>query len=115
MSSCACCFEDYLAKCNTEITVYAKLSPTTDYRWVITDKNDKKYEGDFTTDADGFWVIPVDQLPPGLLTEYSGQFTLQVYDDGCKPVKFLIAQEHDCIDFTVKGGTFVKENLGCEF
>jgi hypothetical protein len=113
--SCACCFSDFIAKCNLQLQVFAQLTPLTDYRWIITDRRDKKFEGDFTTDADGFWTIPVDQLPPGLLTEYSGLFTLEVQDSGCMPVKFKVAQEYDCIEFEVKGGTYEKDNLGCEF
>lgn len=115
MTSCECCFTDFIAKCNLQIQVYAQLSPLSDYRWIITDKFGKKYQGDFTTDSDGFWTIPVDELPPGLLTEFSGQFSLEVQESGCKPVKFKIAQEYDCIDFTVKGGTYEKDTLGCDF
>lgn len=114
-TTCACCFTDYIAKCNTSLQVYAQLAPLTDYTWVITDRFDHKYSGDFTTDADGFWSIPVDELPPGLLTEYSGQFTLEVMDGECKPVRMKIAQQYTCIDFTVKGGTYEKNTLGCDF
>ena len=115
MPECCTCFTDFIAKCNTEINVYAQLQPLTTYRWVITDKFGKKYEGDFTTDSDGFWAIPVADLPAGLLTEYSGLFTLEVMGSGCKPVKFKVAQEFSCIDFTVKGGTYEKNTLGCDF
>jgi hypothetical protein len=115
MTSCACCFTDYLAKCNSAITVFAQLSPLTQYTWVITDKFGKKYQGEFTTDSDGFWTIPVEELPAGLLTEYSGLFTLEVMDSGCKPVKFKVAQEFNCIDFVIKGGTYEKDTLGCDF
>lgn len=115
MANCECCFTDYIAKCETELRVYAQLDPATEYTWVITDKFSKKYQGDFTTDADGFWSILVDELPAGLLTEYSGLFTLEVMDAGCKPVKFKVAQEYSCIDFTVKGGTYEKNTLGCDF
>jgi hypothetical protein len=112
---CSTCFTDFIAKCNLEVQVYAQLAPLSDYTWIITDKFGNKYQGTFTTDADGFWTIPVDQLPPGLLTQYSGLFTLEVQDSGCKPVKFKIAQEYSCIDFTVKGGTYEKNTLGCDF
>lgn len=115
MSNCACCFEDYIAKCNLEIQMYLQLAPLTGYRWVITDKFDKKYEGDFTSDANGFWVIPVSDLPSGLLTEYSGLFTIEILDSGCRPVKFKAAQEFYCAQFTVKGGTYEKDTLGCDF
>lgn len=113
--NCNCCFTDYLAKCNLSLQVYAQLAPLSDYIWVITDKFGNKYQGEFTTDSNGFWEIPVDELPAGLLTQYSGEFTLQVQDTGCKPVKFKIAQEYDCINFTVKGGTYEKDTLGCNF
>jgi hypothetical protein len=115
MSNCNCCFEDYIAKCNLEIQMYLQLAPLSDYRWVITDKFGKKYEGDFTTDADGFWVILVADLPSGLLTEYSGMFTIEVIDSGCRPVKFKAAQEFYCAQFTIKGGNYEKNTLGCDF
>ena len=116
-TSCICCFTDYLVKCSEEINVFAKLTPATEYAWVITDKFNRQYSGTFTTDVDGFWVIPVEVLPAGLLTEFSGSFSLQVYDDAtaCSPVKFTIAQEYDCIDFSIRAGTREKNNLGCEF
>lgn len=113
--NCNCCFTDYLAKCNLSIQVYAQLSPLTDYTWVIKDKFSNLYQGEFTTDANGFWAIPVDELPSGLLTQYSGEFTLQVMDSGCKPTRFKVAQEYDCINFTIKGGTYEKNTLGCNF
>jgi len=50
-----------------------------------------------------------------MLTQYSGDFTLQVQDNGCKPVKFKVAQEYNCINFTIKGGTYEKDTLGCDF
>lgn len=117
MNTCTCCFEDYLVKCGETITVNAQLQPNEDYRWVITDKFDRQYEGAFTTDSDGFWQIPVSDLPAGLLTEFSGEFKLQVYGiaDDCHPVPFKIAQVTDCINFTVRAGTRVKDNLGCTF
>jgi hypothetical protein len=115
MPECCTCFTDWIAKCNLSLTVYAQLAPLTEYTWVISDKFSKKYSGQFTTDSDGFWAIPVDELPPGLLTEYSGLFTLEVMDSGCKPVRMKIAQEYSCIDFVVKGGSYEKDTLGCDF
>lgn len=113
--NCNNCFQDYLAKCNLNIQVYAQLSPLSDYRWIITDKFGNKYQGEFTTDADGFWQILVADLPSGMLTQYSGDFTLQVQDPGCKPVKFKAAQEYDCLNFHIKGGNYEKDTLGCNF
>lgn len=116
--SCDTCFPDYLAKCNEAIRVFAQLPSLAayqNYRWVITDKFQNQYEGAFVVDENGFWEIDVVDLPDGLLTEYSGSFRLQVYGEGCKPVQFKVARDYDCISFEVKGGTFVKDALGCEF
>lgn len=115
MHSCNTCFTDYVVKCPEFIQVYAKLTPATNYTWIITDKFDRQYSGDITTDADGFFQIPVTDLPEGLLTEFSGEFTLTIQDGDCKPVKFLAASEYDCLTFTAKSGTREKFNLGCEF
>lgn len=112
---CSDCFTDYLVKCSEEINVFAQLAPLTSYFWVITDKFQRQYSGAFTTDKDGFWSIDTDDLPPGLLTQFSGSFTLQVQDETCKPIKFKVAQEYDCIRFDVRGGTREKNTLGCSF
>lgn len=116
MNTCLCCFEDYIVKCGTTIQVNAKLTPATQYTWVITDKFERQYSGDVTTDVDGFFSIPVEDLPPGLLTEYSGEFKLQVFTaDACAPEQFKVAQVTDCIRFTISAGNREKNNLGCEF
>jgi hypothetical protein len=120
MEKCTTCFVDYLVQCTTEINVFAKLTPETIYQWVITDKFSRQYSGTFETDADGFWAIPVSELPEGMLTEYSGTFTLQVFDEPygqtcAEPITFKIAQTFDCIVFNVRAGTREKNYLGCEF
>lgn len=115
-NNCTCCFTDYLVKCSTEINVFAKLTASTEYTWVITDKFDRQYSGAFTTDGDGFWSIPVTELPAGLLTEFSGSFKLQVYQgENCAPVNFEVMQVTNCIVFDVHAGTREKNNLGCYF
>lgn len=115
MSKCQQCFTDSISKCETALKVYAQLEPGTNYTWVIIDKFGNRYSGNIVTDVDGFFEIPVAELPDGLLTPYSGDFKMQIMDQGCKPVKFKIAQEYDCIVFDVFGGTQSKENIGCDF
>jgi hypothetical protein len=114
---CTCCFTDYLVRCNDYIQVYAKLLPDTMYLWVLTDKFGKQYSATFNTDAEGFWQIPVNHLPDGMINNHAGRFMLQVFEDAyaCSPVKFAIAKDYDCIDFHIKDGTRLKMNLGCEF
>lgn len=116
MNTCTCCFEDYLVKCSSEIQVNAQLVPNSTYDWVITDKFNRQYSGSFTTDINGFVpAIPITALPPGLLTEFSGQFTMQFFlqENTCNPAQFKIAQITDCISFTISAGTREKNNLGC--
>jgi hypothetical protein len=117
MSNCSCCFFDTLAKCQDEIVVNIQLPVYGEYRWVITDKFGNKYEGAFLYNDDGQVVIPVADLPEGLLTQYSGKFTLQIVEAGtqaCAPVQFLAAGKYDCIEFEITGGDYQKNNLGCE-
>lgn len=116
-TTCNCCFEDYLVKCSTAIRVNAKLDPNTAYTWVITDKFDRKYSGEIETNDDGYFDIPIIDLPEGLLTEFSGSFTLQIFaiNQECGPIRFRMAHEFDCINFTLKAGTYEKNHLGCEF
>jgi hypothetical protein len=111
--NCNCCYTDYIGKCEESLTIHTNLTPSAAYRWSITDKFDHKYEGEVTADENGSLVISVDDLPPGLLTEYSGDFLFQVYDSACRPIKFKVAGEYDCITFHVKGGTFTKDSIGC--
>lgn len=112
---CTECFSDYLVQCVDSIRVFAQLEPLTAYTWVVIDKFDKQYSHEFTTDADGFWEIDIDDLPEGLLTQFSGVFILQVQDAGCKPIKFKIAQEYDCVMFELRGGSRLKNTIGCDF
>ena len=113
MHPCSCCFTDTLAKCETGIKLNIILPVYGDYRWVITDKFGHKYQGALAADR----IIPVDELPAGLLTQYSGVMKLEIFEAGtedCGPEKFLVAGRYDCIEFEITGGTFEKNNLGCE-
>jgi hypothetical protein len=114
MLTCGTCFKDYITHCETGILVHTFLAPNTDYTWKIQDKFGNEYEGSVTTNANGEFTIPVEDLPAGLLTEFSGKFKLQVYNAGCRPVNLLMAQEYDCIEFEVRGGTSIKDEIGCE-
>lgn len=114
--NCNCCFTDFLAKCEDNIIINTTLPGAyTSYKFVITDKFDNKYEGPITFSVGGGLEIQVTDLPAGLLTQYSGSFKLEIYDeDTCKPVNFKMTGEYDCIGFDINGGNFEKNNLGCE-
>jgi hypothetical protein len=119
--NCSNTFSDFLVRCPDSIKVNSYLDPTTEYKWVITDKFQKQHSGYSTTDADGHFEIPVDDLPDGLLNQYAGDFTLEIFattgvygQEQCNKVQIPIAKNYDSIVFHVKAGTSVKENLGCE-
>lgn len=116
-NNCNCCFTDFVVKCETHIRVNSKLDPETEYIWVITDKFGRQYQGEFLTNNDGGFSIPVAELPAGMLTEYSGEFKIEVFvnEESCSPVKFLMQQEVDCINFSVHAGTRVKDWIGCQY
>lgn len=115
--NCSCCFTDTLAKCENQIRVNILLPPYYDgFRWVITDKFGNKYQGELAENEEGYY-IPLTELPDGLLTQYSGDFTLQIFplgDQSCGPLNFKVMGQYDCIEFGITGGTFEKNNLGCE-
>lgn len=110
---CNCCFKDFIGKCDDFLIVNTNLDAG-DYIWIIEDKFGNKYQGEVTTYPGGALYIPVEDLPAGLLTQYSGDFTLQIMDAvSCTPIKFKMIDEVDCIAFNVSGGTFEKNYLGC--
>lgn len=113
--SCQNAFYDFLCNCNDAIKVNALLEPAKPYIWVITDKFDREYTGEEISDGDGFLTIPVASLPDGFLTEFSGDFKLEIMVDDCQKIDFKLASFYDRIIFNVKGGPRVKNNLGCDF
>jgi hypothetical protein len=120
MSCCSTVFTDYISNCQDTITVNAVLEPGTTYKWVITDKFQKEYSGFVDTDELGYFEIPVDELPAGLLTQYGGAFSLTIWtntglygDIQCDQVKIPIAKYYDSIQFEVRGGSNEKSNIGC--
>lgn len=113
---CSDAFHDFISNCNTTLRVNALLLPATTYTWVITDKFQKEYSGTALTNGDGFMDIAIADLPEGFFTEFSGAFHLEIFEtDTCKKASFKMARYYDAIDFDVKGGTRVKDSLGCDF
>lgn len=114
MNNCDCCFNDFLAKCETEIVINTNLTAGDSYRWVITNKFGNKYEGTAIAGEEGELTIPVEDLPAGMFTQYSADFLLHLYaGESCTPIKFKLTGEYDCVNFNIHGGTFVKNNIGC--
>lgn len=113
--SCGHTFFDHISNCNTAIRVNALLQPATPYTWCIRDKFDKEYTGVSISNADGFIDIDLVDLPDGFFTPFSGSFCLTILDGQCHKIDFKMTKYYDEIHFDVKGGTRVKDALGCDF
>lgn len=112
---CSSIFEDYISNCIGNIEVNANFPADTLLKWVVSDKFDNEYYGEATTDDNGVLLIPVDELPAGLLTSYGGTFFLQFFTGAyqCAKLNFVIGKQVDTIAFTIKAGNNQKPNLGC--
>lgn len=109
-------FHDYIIQCPEGINVnlVADSGPYAALEWQITDKFDNQYTGTVVTNGNGGFIIPVEDLPAGLLTAYSGDFELKVLDTDRdnRPVPILVAGYYDSIQFSIGKGNRIKDNLG---
>lgn len=112
---CNSAFYDYLVQCpeGIKVNIQADAGPYAAITYRIIDKFSNQYSGQLVTDGYGGFIIPVEDLPDGLLNSYAGTFELQVLADGY-PVRFLIAGYFDSIVFSVRRGTEIKDNLGVQ-
>lgn len=115
--SCSRCFEDWLCKClpyDSTITVNAVI-PVGNYTVVITDKFSNKYSAPITVYDQGSFELNVNDFPDGLFNQYAGELKMEIQDTSCKPINFKMAQEYDCVNISVVGGTHEKSTIGCDF
>ncbi len=104
--ACEVCFRCQIPSCADEIIVDASLTADTDYKWVITDKFGKKYSETVETDTDGLLTITVSDLPEGLLTEFAGDFTLEIFDTTDVIQEFDYDDtDYSCVTFSVFNAT----------
>lgn len=125
--ACELCYNDYISCGNDTIHITGTLTANTDYWWIITTPSGSKYEGDETTDADGYFTIDIsdtntNNIPPGLFNPYAGIFTLEVIlktDNDilkCNAACWndsAYCDKYCCISFEVVNGNQVKNNIGC--
>lgn len=110
---CPSCYQDYISKCSTSLTINAGLTPDTDYTARITDKFLNSYWVDFTTDGDGLGVLDLSELPEAFFNPAAGWFKLEVIDELNEDQTFTINEtDYTCIEFEVRGGDFEKTYLG---
>ncbi len=111
----SCCFEDIISACPESIKVNAKLTPNTQYVWIITDSHGNVYSQEFTTDGNGYGSIDTTKLPEGFCNPYNAGFNIQVKQDeeSCDfiPLPFMV--KYNCVDVKVVGGTLEKNQIGC--
>lgn len=113
--NCDTCFTDYICACGESVVINTRLTPGVTYYWRVEDKFEKIYAGAVVAESDGRLIIPVSELPAGLLNEYAGSFVLSFSDEvSCGTIAIPLAKNYDCIRLEVKGGTHTKDTVGCD-
>lgn len=119
---CSTSFSDYVVQCPDSITIHTlNLDPSTPYLVKILSPVFGAIEVEATTDADGYLVIDIDELPDGFIQAFSGSFNFSVYPlpadgeqiDACIPINLLLAKYYDAVTIEVKIGTLTKSKIGC--
>lgn len=116
--ACLPCFKDWISCGNESLSIVGTLLPATAYNWILENKG-AVYSGEATTDANGYFTIPVSELPDGLLNPYAGTFQLTINANDayqCNSSTWndsAYCTPYDCILFEVVNGTAVKNTLGC--
>lgn len=103
MHQCCECHEDFISCDPTAIAMKAKLTPSTNYYYTITDKNGIVVTKAFTTDINGNWSIPKTDLPADYLVQ-GACFRISVTDAAYDnvPVSMMLTLAVSCIEVNVK-------------
>ena len=116
--ACLPCFKDWISCGNTQLFITGTLAANTAYIWQLENKG-AIYSGEVTTNVNGNFVVPISELPNGLLNQYAGPFQLSVVANDayqCSSSTWnnsAYCTAYDCIIFEVVNGTAVKNTLGC--
>jgi hypothetical protein len=100
--SCNSCIAVSLPQCPGAIVINGGLDPNQQYRYEITDKFGRVYNGISTTDATGLFAINIvdnPDIPKGAFMSFSGTFILKAY-------KYLSAYEIQNAQFTVSDANY---------
>lgn len=113
---CNIYFDDWICKCvpYSDVIILNTNVEAGSYTYILTDKNEHKYSGVATREADGTLTIPISDFPDGFFTPYSGSFKIEIFtDEGCTRIPILLAKKYDAIEMIVNGGTVEKNEIGC--
>lgn len=88
--SCGPYFEAEVNCCADELYIEANLLPNTHYKTELTDKFNKKFIQDVTSDSQGVLILDLTAYPDGLFNQYAGAFTLNILDSAKQAVTFSI-------------------------
>lgn len=96
-------FSDYVSANQDSVKFNAKLEPTTEYYFLITDRTGRKISKLFTTDADGLWEIPKTDLPDGFLAP-GNKFKVEILrdKDDLVPIYAIVQTPVSALDVEVK-------------
>lgn len=95
---------------NSQLLVNTSLTPSTAYKWKITDYHGNIYYQDFNTDGLGKGVIDFSQLPGGLANCESPGLKIEVLSESFMPVGLILTTSFTYVDLTFRAGA--KNDVG---
>ncbi len=98
--NCDVCFEVLIGDCLATITLSLGLTPSTLFFFRLIDKSGREYDFTATTDISGDFIIPKDQLPDDLITQFAGDFELQIFSDSGRTILVIVVQNsinYNCV------------------
>lgn len=98
-SACLDCYDLNLKACQDEYDIATGLDPTTAYVAVFTDRTQKEYVQDVTTDGSGDMTVSMENMPLGFATpEHSPlQFTVRETEDSADEMLTVETIRRPCI------------------
>lgn len=78
------------------------LTPSEDYKAIISNHFNQKYSVDVTADSGGAITIPYLDFPEGFFNPYAGFYTLEVTDTvGTAQTLTVMYTGYDCVSFDI--------------
>lgn len=107
-------YKDRITSDTTNILVNALLVADTNYIWEVTDSLDNQYLIPFTTDSNGFGVLPAASLPAGFINYAVAPFTVRVKPDvaSCDYIPLVMLSRYEAVSVSVARGAG-KNFVGC--
>lgn len=113
--SCQNCYEVRIPECPSSLTVLAQLDVNSDFVVTITDKFNKRFTQEVTTDSNGSFEIDLTDIPAGTFNRHAGNFRIEVFlaeNNTCDPELLQFCCDGVVKDFHCVVMSFFQSDLG---